>query len=217
MWVAKLSSNKEAGFLRGYAIQYNILMTGYPISSHQSGKFLYTTVAGTLYGKEQNKMKCMFELSREKAILSFEYKNDFFIMTYKEPLDVVGLYSSHIIYLKPIILFPTGEYVLEVGSLKKENIEKFIKLLEKERKMKLLKFTQQKIGSISIIGVLPELTMKQKIALELSIKSGYYHYPRKIDLNQLSKLMHVSLSTFRQHLRVAEKKIMLNVLKDIAR
>jgi predicted DNA binding protein len=216
MWVAKLSSN-EGGFLRKYAIAHHVILTGYPISSYQSGKFLHTTVAGNVFGEEDNKKKFLHDLSHEKELLSFEHKDDFFIINYKELSGKIGLYSSFIIYLKPIILYPSGKYVLEIGSWQKEKIQGFIKLLEKERKIKLLKFHQEKIGTISVIGVSPELTQKQKSALELAILSGYYDYPRKIDLDKLSKHMHISLSTFRQHLRVAEKKIMSNMLQNIGK
>ena len=56
---------------------------------------------------------------------------------------------------------------------------------------------------------------KQKTALDLAIKYGYYNYPRRIGLEELSKEMNISLSTFKQHIRVAKKKVMVNVFKII--
>jgi predicted DNA binding protein len=212
MWTAKLSSTDDKGFLRKYAVGHNVSITGYPIASYQSGKFIRTTIAGTVHGEEKNKRNCLLQLSKEKALVYFESKDDFFIASYLEPLSSIALYSSFIIYLKPIILSPNGEYVMEIGSSQKEKIQKFISLLEKERKMKLLRFKNEKIGTISVIGLSPELTKKQKTALELAIKLGYYGYPRKIDLEKLSKQMHVSLSTFRQHLRIAENKFLKNAM-----
>jgi predicted DNA binding protein len=53
----------------------------------------------------------------------------------------------------------------------------------------------------------PELTDKQKTAIELAIKNGYYEYPRKIELKKLAKIMKVSYSTYQAHLRKAEKSL----------
>ena len=84
--------------------------------------------------------------------------------------------------------------------------------MKKHRVAELLKFKKQKIRNISIVGVLPELTDKQKEVLELAIKSGYYDYPRKIELRDLAKQLKISLSTYREHLRIAERKVMPNLL-----
>ena len=206
MWTAKLSSKEGGGFLRQYAVKFNVMITGYPISSYQFGKYTYTNIVGIVSGEENNKRKCLSALSREKENLSFESKKDFFIMTNKEPSPKIALYFAMVLYLKPIVLYPTGEYILEIGSWQKDKIQRFITVLKKEWQMKLLKLSKEEIGTISFIGVPPELTGKQKAALEIAIKNGYYDFPRKIDLEKLSKIMRVSLSTYRQHLRVAERK-----------
>ena len=52
-----------------------------------------------------------------------------------------------------------------------------------------------------------ELTEKQKQAIHEAIINGYYNYPRKIDLEKLSKIMKVSRVTFQEHLRKAESKL----------
>ena len=54
----------------------------------------------------------------------------------------------------------------------------------------------------------PELTEKQKQAMNLAIKQGYYNYPRKISIEQLAKLSKLSFSTFHAHLRKAEQKLL---------
>ena len=48
---------------------------------------------------------------------------------------------------------------------------------------------------------------KQKQAIELAIKRGYYTSPRKISLQELAKISKLSFSTFQVHLRKAEEKL----------
>jgi predicted DNA binding protein len=43
--------------------------------------------------------------------------------------------------------------------------------------------------------------------LNIAIKNGYYNFPRKNDLNKLSKIAKVSKQTFQENLRKAENKL----------
>ena len=64
-----------------------------------------------------------------------------------------------------------------------------------------------KIDDIFIPHIYPKLSPKQKEAIELAVKNGYYEYPKKIDLEKLAKITNVKRQTFQENLRRAEKKI----------
>lgn len=55
--------------------------------------------------------------------------------------------------------------------------------------------------------VSPELTERQRRAMELAIKNGYYDSPRKTNIKKLAKISGLSFSTFQVHLRKAEEKL----------
>lgn len=59
-----------------------------------------------------------------------------------------------------------------------------------------------------------ELSEKEKEVLETAIRLGYFEFPRKVSLDELSKALNVSPSTLIYHLRRIEKKVMLNSVKD---
>ncbi|MFC1774989.1 helix-turn-helix domain-containing protein [Nanoarchaeota archaeon] len=59
------------------------------------------------------------------------------------------------------------------------------------------------------------MTTKQKRAFELAISNGYYDFPKRIDINKLAKMMGVSFSTYRAHLKKAESKLMRFVFNQI--
>jgi predicted DNA binding protein len=59
-----------------------------------------------------------------------------------------------------------------------------------------------------------ELTEKEKEILETAVKLGYFEFPRKVNLEDLSKTLNISPSTLLYHIRNIEKKIMLKLVND---
>ena len=117
------------------------------------------------------------------------------------------MYDHRIINLEPIFIDEEGYNYWTIGSWNKKELIEFVKVVEKEYNGKLMSMTQQKIINFSILSIQPQLTSKQKKAIELAIKENYYDYPRKVELRDLAKIMKISYSTFQAHLRKAEKKL----------
>ena len=57
--------------------------------------------------------------------------------------------------------------------------------------------------------------MKQRKALIEAYQDGYYDIPRKINTTELASKIGVAPSTFQEHLRKAEKKLMSHVLDGL--
>lgn len=56
-------------------------------------------------------------------------------------------------------------------------------------------------------SVAEHLTDRQQTALEIAHRSGYYEFPRSVSGGTLADSMDIARSTFHQHLRVAEQKL----------
>ncbi|MEF8809154.1 helix-turn-helix domain-containing protein, partial [Natronomonas sp.] len=54
------------------------------------------------------------------------------------------------------------------------------------------------------------VTDRQLAALRLALESGYYEQPRKTSLRDLAKKTNVARSTYEEHLRKAENKLLTN-------
>jgi predicted DNA binding protein/putative methionine-R-sulfoxide reductase with GAF domain len=52
------------------------------------------------------------------------------------------------------------------------------------------------------------LTDRQATALRIAYYSGFFDWPREVDGDELAGMMDISRSTFHQHLRVAERKVL---------
>ncbi|EMA31543.1 Bacterio-opsin activator HTH domain-containing protein [Halobiforma lacisalsi AJ5] len=55
-----------------------------------------------------------------------------------------------------------------------------------------------------------DLTERQLAALRLALESGYYEQPRKTSLRELAERTSVARSTYEEHLRKAENKLLTN-------
>ena len=73
---------------------------------------------------------------------------------------------------------------------------------------KILKLESSPLTDVYFPNVMPKLSKQQKKALELAYENGYYSYPRKSSLEKLAKLAKIGISTFQEHLRKAEIKLL---------
>ena len=73
--------------------------------------------------------------------------------------------------------------------------------------VELIYIKETKLADIFLPHSYPRLSPKQKEAIELAVKQGYYQYPRKIDLEKLAEIAKVKRQTYQENLRRAEKKL----------
>lgn len=94
-----------------------------------------------------------------------------------------------------------------VGAPKKSDINALISELKTHGKV-----TKRYITKTAAKMV--KLTKKQRRALELAYYNRYYNIPRGIDLGKLASKMGINKSTFREHLKRAEVKIIKYLLEE---
>jgi hypothetical protein len=61
---------------------------------------------------------------------------------------------------------------------------------------------------------LNKLTEKQKKVLMAAYKLGYYDIPRRINSEELAKKLNIGSSTFGEHLRKAERSLLIHILAE---
>jgi predicted DNA binding protein len=59
----------------------------------------------------------------------------------------------------------------------------------------------------------PKLTAHESLVLEEAFRRGYFEWPRKITLKELSRMLGVAPSTILEHIRKAERKILREYLE----
>ncbi|MCD4666879.1 helix-turn-helix domain-containing protein [archaeon] len=207
MWVAKIKFSAKETLIGSKISKYNLNILGFPLSYYYQKNHIITHITGVILGKDEDKKTFLKKFKKEKRVINFELNGDFFVGTIKEPLFAKCVYNKNIIHIAPALITDKGYEIITIGCFKKEPLIKAYHSLKKYREGELLFIQQKKVKSISIIKLHPDLTEKQKRAIELAIKKGYYYSPRKIDLQKLAKLSGLSFSTYQVHLRKAEEKL----------
>jgi predicted DNA binding protein len=98
--------------------------------------------------------------------------------------------------------------ILEV--VKKIRADGGIVKIESVHQVSLPNFTEEML--VPVESMLNGLTPRQAEILTLAIKTGYFDTPAKITADEMAKKAGLSRSTFMEHLRKAEGKLLLNVL-----
>jgi predicted DNA binding protein len=214
MWVLKLELDSQKQFLGEIAIKHNVILSGYPLSSHDKGKYLEVINCGLMFGTDENKNLLINTLKNSKTVINVETNNDFVIVQMKVPKFMKPFFNPGIIQVSPVLINPSlKKHRWIIASFKRELLEDILKFAKEKYDAKLLKFKEEKINNISISSILPNLSEKQHCAFNLAVNEGYYEFPKKIDLKTLAKLMKISYSTYQEHLKKAESKIMPSILK----
>ncbi|MGM0592223.1 MAG: helix-turn-helix domain-containing protein [Halobacteriota archaeon] len=103
-----------------------------------------------------------------------------------------------------VIAFDEGDIRALLGELK---ADRDIEVLSKTA------ITEQRIPHSMLAPVdqlFEDVTERQMAALRLALESGYYEQPRKTSLRELADQTAVARSTYEEHLRKAENKILTN-------
>ncbi|MFH1199729.1 MAG: helix-turn-helix domain-containing protein, partial [Candidatus Micrarchaeota archaeon] len=121
-------------------------------------------------------------------------------------------------FVKPFVLKDGFEY-WTVASWDKKSITHLYKKIEKtaERATIELVSLNEEPANLFVPDVLQQLSGRQFEALSRAVDDGYYGYPRKTDLGKMAKKMKISPSALREHLRLAESKLLPVALRQFQR
>ncbi|MGV8169369.1 MAG: helix-turn-helix domain-containing protein [Candidatus Nanoarchaeia archaeon] len=207
MWVLKLKLSYENFLIGQLAHKFSVDLTGYPLNYYKEGEYLYLTTVGWIIGEEKNKKKVIDYLKKNKSFLHFEMNGDFIITVTKQPAYLEPAYNPKFIKPVPDFISKEGYHIWTIASWKKEDLKPVIDIAKKYYDGKILKLKKEKLSNISFTSVFPDLSEQQKKAFELAVNEKYYAFPRKTNVHKLAKLMKVSYSTYQEHLRKAESKL----------
>lgn len=212
MWIAKIKYKHDC-ILGNRCEKFKVNLQSIAFTVFKDKGKTITSSLHCMSGNPKNIQQFIQNLKNEKAVLKLERNGNMFFLLEKADLKAVAQYTPKLIFIKPVIMDTKGWETWEVGSWERNEVEQFVKgVKNKIKNFQLLKFYNSPLNEVFFPRLLPKLTDKQKRAVELVIEEGYYHNPRKIDLRKLAKIMKLSLATYQQHLRVAEAKLIPNLL-----
>ena len=126
-------------------------------------------------------------------------------------------FTPKIIISKPMTVKPDGWIYIELAAWQKKDITDLIKKIETKGELQNLNISKETITDIYMPHLFPKLTKKQKEVVTLAYRNGYYEFPKKTNIEKLSKSLKLSPSTFQEHLRKAEARLLPFFADAIAR
>lgn len=208
MWVIKFRNWHKTCLIRPLCVKYKVTDFVYLINQWKEKKKWYYTELHILQGREEDKKKFIKELKKEKSTEKLEQKGNYIFTLNEKPIGkefYSVLFDPKIIQVKPVAQRTDGYEDWELASWDKQTLMKVREI--PEFKIEIKSIQNIHLGDIFLPHIYPKLSPKQKEAIELAVKEGYYEYPRKIDLEKLAKITKVKRQTFQEHLRRAEKKL----------
>ncbi len=216
MWIGHFKVWHENCIYLSNASKYNIIISMYPLNSYVEGKWRYHTNVNILNGKEEDRKKFIKAIQKDERSIEFNGKGNVYLSYIKlkaRDYHTTNYYTPKIFLLRPIV-HKDGKEDWYFGAWEKRIITDMFKTFKKHFNVEILSIKEEDFTDIFIPHIMPKVTEKQKEALRLAIKSGYYSFPRKMYLEQLAKTMKVSRITFQEHLRKAESKLLPGIFGE---
>ena len=207
MWVINIKVPYNAKTLLGsIAKDNNVEFYGYPIRHQFKIFYIRMITSGQIKGSKENIANAIKDLKKSKRVFNYEVDGENIILDIRQHIANRLLFQAGIFLTKPAYVNNEGEYFFEVASWDRKKLSNIFKIYQ-FLNVELTNIQNKKLKNIEIRKTSSNLTDKQKEALNLAIKEGYYEFPRKIELKQLAKIMKISYTTYQYHLRHAENKI----------
>ena len=221
MWSLKFKVFDENSAYSIAARKSGVKVNGFPLNYYEDKNNYYFIATGFVSGDEKSINKFFSLMKKIKTIVKLERsKNHFLIVTQFSKSEENKrfyryYYDPRIIHSKPTIISPDGWEEDEFMCFDRKILQDLIKVSKGKYPFKLMYLKEVKFTGLSILQATPSLAKKQKETIQLAIDSGYYSYPRKTDLENLSKELGVNKSTARENLRKAENKLIPSLVESL--
>jgi len=216
MWLAKFKIKHKTCRLTPNCIKFKVTDNIYLLNSwEESNTFNYTELH-FLQGKEDNKKKFIAQIKKDASFKKVDIEGDQIITLNSLPKtknEYAPAFDPQLIFVKPWMVRSDGHEYWEVACWDKKPLMKIITIPDFDVEIKSVK--QIKRIDFFIPQLRPKLSLKQKEAIELAVKEGYYNFPRKIDLEKLARISKVKRQTYQENLRRAEKKLIPFLTENI--
>ncbi|WP_327054045.1 helix-turn-helix domain-containing protein [Halomicrococcus gelatinilyticus] len=130
--------------------------------------------------------------------------------------SIIDRFEEYNCLYQPPTVHRQGWEHYTVIAFDEDDVRKLLHDLETDRDVEVLSkttITEQQIPHSMLAPVdqlFEDVTERQMAALRLALESGYYEQPRKTSLRELAEMTAVARSTYEEHLRKAENKLLTN-------
>ena len=222
MWVAKLKLCHKDCPIVNRCVKFQITVLSYPRTPYsRKGRRYGSNVCKFVSYEEDKKKKYLQNLAKDQKITILDISGDVFVYEYdlgKKGEHVMLYFNPELVLVKPTVNSPDGHEYWEVGSWNKGNVTKFIEDVSRHMDTSEVLWIKN-LANVELYfpSIMPKLSKAQEKAIMMAYQSGYYDYPRKVDLKQLAKGAGISIPSFQENLRKAENKLLPMLIERLSR
>ncbi|HLC47778.1 MAG TPA: helix-turn-helix domain-containing protein [Candidatus Norongarragalinales archaeon] len=206
MWVAEFKLKREKSVLIAATAKYNVNIASYYLNVYSHKGRAFVNKVSLVQGPDKAQYIKLLVSHMAEKVRTVEGNQVFY---QHEGMDAFNaqVMNSEVIFLRPIIGKGGFEY-WTIASWSKSNLHELERKIARMKGVKiwLLSLHEEPVD-IFLPNVFEHLSKKQREAIEKAASLGYYEFPRKISAQDIAKKEGVDESTFREHLRKAEMKI----------
>lgn len=220
MWLAKVKLLDKNCIFATRNKKFNLQSYEQTLTHYKKGKSYFFMSTHLLVGSLESKKKYINDLRKDKRVKELDVNGDLTTELIEKKTTDIDLsvyklfYNPEIILTKPGFVDSDGWEYYEFASWNRVALNKVIKSVQEKFDGELLKLKETSKYDLYFPKILPKLSDRQKEAISVAVKEGYYNFPRRKELNDLAKISKLSFSTFREHLRKAENKLLPLMFKN---
>jgi len=211
MWSLRFTVKNLDSIYTLLATKHGITDQFYPVNAYRKDGFVHILGIHHISGEIKAKKAFSAALKGHRQTEQFEQNNDRIVVLMREEEKFYDLLYNPQIYHPAPAIIRDGFEQWHVSAWDRRVLEELIAEIGKWKKkfphFKIDSITKTNLSDIYFPRVIPELPQQQKRAFQIAVENGYYVIPRKINLEQAAKIMNVSISTYQEHLRKAEAKL----------
>jgi predicted DNA binding protein len=183
----------------------------YPLDHYIKHNKVFILSMHILEGNKQECAKFVRMIKANKKVKKCEKnENQLLVLIAEEESFYKELFSAELYHLSPVLI-ESGFERWSICSWNRNKLEHIIKVVEawkdKLSNFQLINLKKTKCEDLYFPKIRQKLPEKQEKAFKLALERGYYAWPRKVNLITLAKEMKVSVPTFHENLRKAEKQL----------
>lgn len=215
MWIGEFKARHENSVLLELTKGVDGRIASYYLNAFTERGKNYVFRVALCSGRDKEKLKESISKDPRTRILGIEGDQVFFAVEAKSMFHQLVL-DHRVFMAKPIVLEKGWEYWTVASWRKKDLTDLYerINSLEGEAHAEIISISKKPLN-LFLPNALESLTGRQKDTLEAAFKGGYYEFPRKASLEQISSKKGVPRTTFQNHLRKAEKKVISAVVSQL--
>lgn len=212
MWSLKFTVRNKDSIYTPLTQKYKLTDYLYPVDHFIKKGKIYLLGIHVLNGEENEKKKFISELKKSTKVKEIEENgNQILTLIAEEERFYSLLFAAELYHPAPVVI-KEGIETWDIASFNRKLLEGIIKEIgkwnDKLADFQLLSLQKTNLSEIYFPKIFPQIPEQQRKAFETALNNGYYTWPRKADLGKLAKIMGISISTYQEHLRKAESKLL---------